>query len=121
MNAPTSHDLQQSAQVVDQYDSILNRLLQLFAELFRISPEEIDIHSPFVEMGADSLVLLSGARVIEDNFGVKIEIRQFFEEISSVSAIAHYLNSLQATQIASAAALAPGASAPDAFAPGCPS
>lgn len=100
MNAPTSPGLQQPAAVVDHYDSILNRLLHLFAELFRASPEEIDIHSPFVEMGADSLVLLSGARVIEDNFGVKIEIRQFFEEISSVSAIAHYLNALQATQLA---------------------
>ena len=102
MNAPTSPGLQQPATVVDHYDSILNRLLQLFAELFRVSAQEIDIHSPFVEMGADSLVLLSGARVIEDNFGVKIEIRQFFEEISSVSAIAHYLNSLQATQTAPA-------------------
>jgi len=107
MNAPTSPGLQQPAQVVDHYDAILNRLLQLFAELFRVSAQEIDIHSPFVEMGADSLVLLSGARVIEDNFGVKIEIRQFFEEISSVSAIAHYLNSLQATQTAPAAAVAP--------------
>lgn len=105
MNAPTSPGLQQPAPVVDHYDSILNRLLHLFAELFRASPEEIDIHSPFVEMGADSLVLLSGARVIEDNFGVKIEIRQFFEEISSVSAIAHYLNALQATQLAPQQAL----------------
>ena len=52
MNAPTSAGLQQPAQVVDHYDAILNRLLQLFAELFRVSPEEIDIHSPFVEMGA---------------------------------------------------------------------
>ena len=109
MNAPTSPGLQQPAQVVDHYDSILDRLLHLFAELFRASPQEIDIHSPFVEMGADSLVLLSGARVIEDNFGVKIEIRQFFEEISSVSAIAHYLNALQAKQIAPAPAPAPAA------------
>ena len=107
MNAPTSPGLQQPTQVVDHYDSILNRLLQLFAELFRVSAQEIDIHSPFVEMGADSLVLLSGARVIEDNFGVKIEIRQFFEEISSVSAIAHYLNALQATQTAPVPAPAP--------------
>jgi len=124
MNAPTSPGLQAPAPVVDHYDSILNRLLHLFAELFRASPEEIDIHSPFVEMGADSLVLLSGARVIEDNFGVKIEIRQFFEEISSVSAIAHYLNALQATQLAPEQATnttnptpAPAAVAPQVVAP----
>jgi len=78
----------------DQYQAILNKLLELFSELFRMPSESIDIHSPFLEMGADSLVLLSGARVIDDNFGVKIEIRQFFEEISSISAIAQYLNSL---------------------------
>jgi len=78
----------------DHYQAILSRLLELFSELFRVPSEEIDVNSPFLEMGADSLVLLSGARVIDDNFGVKIEIRQFFEEISTLSAIAHYLNSL---------------------------
>lgn len=102
MNAPTTQNLQAPVTVADNYQPILNKLLQLFSELFRVSPEEIDIHSPFVELGADSLVLLSGARVIEDNFGVKIDIRQFFEEISSISAIAHYLNSHSATKAASA-------------------
>jgi natural product biosynthesis luciferase-like monooxygenase protein/amino acid adenylation domain-containing protein len=77
----------------DQYQIILNRLLDLFSELFRTPKESIDIHSPFLEMGADSLVLLSGARIIDDNFGVKIEIRQFFEEVKTIDAIAHYLKS----------------------------
>lgn len=86
-----------TSQPEDQYQVILNRLLELFSELFRVPSEEIDVNSPFLEMGADSLVLLSGARVIDDNFGVKIEIRQFFEEISTLSAIAHYLNSLNVT------------------------
>lgn len=100
MNAPINQNLQTATTVVDHYEPILNKLLQLFSELFRVAPEEIDIHSPFVELGADSLVLLSGARVIEDNFGVKIDIRQFFEEISSVSAIAHYLNSIESAKTA---------------------
>lgn len=72
--------------------NILNKLVVLFAELFRVTPENVNIDIPFLEMGADSLVLLSGARVIEDNFGIKIEIRQFFEEISSIKAIAEYLS-----------------------------
>jgi glutamate-1-semialdehyde aminotransferase/3-oxoacyl-(acyl-carrier-protein) synthase/acyl-CoA synthetase (AMP-forming)/AMP-acid ligase II/acyl carrier protein len=95
MNQSTTSQVPPVSAVEAQYQTILDRLLGLFSELFRVPAAEIDVNAPFLEMGADSLILLSGARVIEDNFGVKIEIRQFFEDISSLSAIAHYLNSLQ--------------------------
>jgi iturin family lipopeptide synthetase A len=72
-------------------EAILARLLQLFSGLLRIDPSAIDIHAQFLEMGADSLVLVEGVRVVEDNFGVKLEIRQFFEEITSIDALAGYL------------------------------
>ena len=96
-NAVTNTQMNAPIKTQDQYQIILTRLLELFSELFRVPTEEIDVNVPFLEMGADSLVLLSGARVIDDHFGVKIEIRQFFEEISTLSAIAHYLNSLNAS------------------------
>ncbi|TAN70493.1 MAG: amino acid adenylation domain-containing protein [Methylobacter sp.] len=71
--------------------AILARLLQLFSGLLRTAPPDIDVHAQFLEMGADSLVLVEGVRIVEDNFGIKLEIRQFFEEITTINAIADYL------------------------------
>ncbi|MBD9358030.1 non-ribosomal peptide synthetase/type I polyketide synthase [Methylomonas albis] len=71
--------------------AILARLCQLFSGLLRTDPGEIDTHAQFLEMGADSLVLVEGVRIVEDNFGIKLEIRQFFEEITTLDAIAGYL------------------------------
>lgn len=76
-----------------RHQQVLNKLCELFSSLLRMPIEEIDVHAQLVEMGADSLVLVSGVSVIEDHFGVKIEIRQFFEEITSLNAIATYLES----------------------------
>lgn len=84
-----------TAPVVDpqlvRHKNVLTKLCELFSVLLRIAPQDIDVHAQLVEMGADSLVLVSGVSVIEDNFGVKLEIRQFFEEITSLDAIAAYL------------------------------
>jgi natural product biosynthesis luciferase-like monooxygenase protein/amino acid adenylation domain-containing protein len=76
---------------VVRHQHVLTKLCELFSVLLRIAPEDIDVHAQLVEMGADSLVLVSGVSVIEDNFGVKLEIRQFFEEITSLDAIAAHL------------------------------
>ena len=76
---------------VVRHQHVLTKLCELFSVLLRIAPADIDVHAQLVEMGADSLVLVSGVSVIEDNFGVKLEIRQFFEEITSLDAIAAYL------------------------------
>jgi len=72
-------------------EAILARLCRLFSGLLRTEPSEIDTHAQFLEMGADSLVLVEGVRIVEDNFGIKLEIRQFFEEITTIDAIAGYL------------------------------
>ena len=74
-----------------QQQAILSRVLELISQLLRVKPAEVDIHAPFLEMGADSLVLVEGVRIVEDHFGVKLEIRQFFEEITTIAALAAYL------------------------------
>lgn len=69
----------------------LSKLLELFAGLLRLPAETINPKAQLVEMGADSLVLVSGVNAIENEFGVKLEIRQFFEEITTLEAIADHL------------------------------
>jgi len=89
--------------------SILDRLRGIVAELLETSPERVDPSVPFLEMGADSLVLITAAAKIESAFGVKLPIRSFFEDLSTLSALAAHLSSLQAPQdIAPRSDAAPG-------------
>ncbi len=97
---------------VARHQAVLTKLCELFSVLLRIAPADIDVHAQLVEMGADSLVLVSGVSVIEDNFGVKLEIRQFFEEITSLDAIAAYLAQHSVLEFGQPAPAAPQAAAP---------
>ncbi|MCB0167205.1 MAG: amino acid adenylation domain-containing protein, partial [Anaerolineae bacterium] len=76
----------------DQLAEITATLRQLIANLLQASPEEIDIHTPFIEMGSDSLILMEAMKTIEQTFGIKIAVRQFFEELSTIDALAHHLS-----------------------------
>lgn len=94
MTAPSLNHADNPAKPVDteqRHQVLLAKLCELFSSLLRLDPNEIDVNAQLVEMGADSLVLVAGVSVIDDNFGVKLEIRQFFEEITSLDAIARYI------------------------------
>ncbi len=72
-------------------DEVRGGVIALVAEMLRERPDEVPLDVPFLEMGADSLILVHAARRLDEKFGVKVEIRQFFEEIVSVSALADYI------------------------------
>ena len=94
MTAPSLNHADNQAKAVDseqRHRDLLAKLCELFSSLLRLDPKEIDVNAQLVEMGADSLVLVAGVSVIDDHFGVKLEIRQFFEEITSLDAIARYI------------------------------
>ncbi|MCW2248523.1 natural product biosynthesis luciferase-like monooxygenase protein/amino acid adenylation domain-containing protein [Azospirillum fermentarium] len=74
-----------------QHDAVLAKLLTIIAAMMRVEPGDIDIHASFLEMGADSLVLVEAMRLIDDNFGVKLQMRQFFEDVTSIAALADHL------------------------------
>ncbi len=74
-----------------QHDAVLTRLLTIIAKMMRVDPGDIDIDASFLEMGADSLVLVEAMRLIDDNFGVKLQMRQFFEDVTSIAALADHL------------------------------
>ncbi|WP_193199909.1 non-ribosomal peptide synthetase/type I polyketide synthase [Nostoc sp. MG11] len=75
-----------------QRDKILGTLSLLIANLLQLSPLEVDIHKPFLEMGVDSIVLANATRSIENTYGMKIAMRQFFEELTTLDALANYIN-----------------------------
>ena len=48
--------------------------------------------SRFWKLGADSIIIVDAVRVIEETYGLKIAIRQFFEELTTLEALATYID-----------------------------
>ncbi|MFG6200629.1 amino acid adenylation domain-containing protein [Nonomuraea sp. JJY05] len=72
-------------------DSFLAELTALIAARFKVDPALLDPDVPFLEIGADSLALLNVLAPIEDRYGVRLSIRQFFDEVGTLSELADYL------------------------------
>ncbi|MEO1373245.1 MAG: amino acid adenylation domain-containing protein [Cyanobacteria bacterium J06635_10] len=72
-------------------DSIRLQLRNIVARLLHTDLESVDIYAPFLEMGADSLVLVEAIQAIESRFGIKVAIRQLFEELSTIDALANFI------------------------------
>ncbi len=70
---------------------ILSTLRSLVGNLLKIAPDEVDIYIPFLEMGADSLILLDAVAKIENTYGIKIAISQLFDEYRTIEALANYI------------------------------
>ncbi|MBF0213629.1 MAG: aminotransferase class III-fold pyridoxal phosphate-dependent enzyme [Magnetococcales bacterium] len=67
------------------------RLQRLIAQQLRATPEEVDLHVPFLEMGADSLILMEILQAIDRLFGVRIPIRRIFEDLATPLAVAEQI------------------------------
>ncbi|GAB1543386.1 hypothetical protein NUACC21_60600 [Scytonema sp. NUACC21] len=73
-------------------DEILSTLQAWVANSLQADPSAIEVETPFTEMGADSIVLIEALRAIENVFGIKIAIRQLFEELATINALANYID-----------------------------
>ncbi len=74
-----------------QKETILQTLRSLVAKLLKADPSNVNVKAPFLEMGADSIVLVDAVRSIENTYGIKIAIRQLFEELTTLEALANYV------------------------------
>ncbi len=72
-------------------DQIRSELQNEVAGLLKTDLDDIDIYTPFLEMGADSIVLMEVVQTIESTFGIKSTIRQLFEELTTIDALADYI------------------------------
>lgn len=75
-------------------------------------PEDIDTSTPFLEMGADSLVMVDVMQGIESEYGVKLAIRNFFEDLLTLNALATHIDGVLPAPAAKAAAVAAPAAMP---------
>ncbi|PSB57478.1 hybrid non-ribosomal peptide synthetase/type I polyketide synthase, partial [Chamaesiphon polymorphus] len=76
----------------DRQTTLLTNLHQMTAQLLKANVTEIDVQTPFLEIGADSLMLVEAVNYVEITYGVKITLRQLFEEVSTIAALATYLD-----------------------------
>jgi glutamate-1-semialdehyde-2,1-aminomutase len=87
-SAPASVDMTDRQRQQD----ILTQLHTSVAKLLKADPAEVDVNVPFLEMGADSLVLVEAIGYVERTFGLKIGIRQIFEEFTTIALLAKYIH-----------------------------
>ncbi|MEM7517809.1 MAG: phosphopantetheine-binding protein, partial [Planctomycetota bacterium] len=73
-------------------DAILANLIAETGQILELQPEQIDPRTPFLEMGADSIALVHLVRYIEDSYGVQMQLRSLFEEITTLSQLASHLD-----------------------------
>lgn len=59
----------------------------LHADVARVDPD-----LPLLELGADSLMMVQAIGSIEQTYGVTVTVRQLFEELTTIAAIADYVD-----------------------------
>ena len=99
----------------DRRGAVLSRLGSIFSELTGIPSARIDPGATFLQLGADSVVLLQGVRAIQDAFGVELSMRQLFGELSTLELLGAYVEAAMP-----APTPAPSVSAAPAAAPTLP-
>ena len=101
-----------------RHGRIASTLQGIVGRVLRIEPRDIDIEAPFLELGADSLALVEALRGLQDAFGVRMTIRQLFEQFPTISLLAAFLDqTLPAETAAAAPAPPPAQTAPVMAAP----
>ena len=98
LNAPDS----QTILTDKRQQEILVTLQTLVGNLLQLAPADVNVHKPFLEIGADSIVMVEAVRRIENTYGVKIAMRQLFEELSTLDALATYLAQNAASNVQTA-------------------
>ncbi|WP_233624133.1 type I polyketide synthase, partial [Burkholderia vietnamiensis] len=110
----------------DRSGEVLDWLRGKIGELIQADPATINIDVPFLEMGADSIILIEAIRHIEKQYGVKLAMRRFFEDLATMEALAEYVAdnlpavAAPAEPVAVAAAEPAAAAAAVALAPSAP-
>ncbi|WP_249039727.1 non-ribosomal peptide synthetase/type I polyketide synthase [Archangium gephyra] len=100
-------------------ESIVAAVRKMVAQLLKAAPSEVDTQASFLEMGADSISLIEAIRLIETDYKLKLSVRQLFEELTTIEALAAHIErhlppeqSLPQAPAPAAAAVPPPAAAP---------
>jgi acyl transferase domain-containing protein/glutamate-1-semialdehyde aminotransferase len=71
---------------------VLKDLSLMMSQLLQIDMSALNVDEPFIDIGADSLLLLNAVQTVKDKYGVSIAISDVFREISTPRAMASYIS-----------------------------
>ncbi|MEH1946787.1 MAG: amino acid adenylation domain-containing protein [Nostoc sp.] len=74
-----------------QYKKIISTLKYIVSESLGVKSTGIDIHTPFLAMGVDSLILLQINRAIQQELGIDIPFRLLLEDLSTIHALGTHI------------------------------
>ncbi|MBG1267392.1 non-ribosomal peptide synthetase/type I polyketide synthase [Nostoc sp. WHI] len=77
---------------IKRLDLIVSKLHFFIVNLLKAEASEVDFYAPFLEIGADSLMLIDAINYIDITYGIKITISQLFEELTTIYAVASYID-----------------------------
>ena len=72
-------------------NALLSELQLLVADLLHVSPAEVDPDTNLIDLGADSLLLLSAIQTIKERHGVSIAVADLFRNLNTLRAICTYV------------------------------
>ncbi|MBC3787161.1 non-ribosomal peptide synthetase/type I polyketide synthase [Spirosoma utsteinense] len=87
----STHSFSSPITMAQQKAESLATLKTILGEILHEKPESLDIHMPFLEMGADSIVLVEALKKIENTFAVQLKISQLFQELSTLDSLSEYV------------------------------
>ncbi|HKP76876.1 MAG TPA: aminotransferase class III-fold pyridoxal phosphate-dependent enzyme, partial [Longimicrobiaceae bacterium] len=67
------------------------RVTEMFARLLGAEAHELDAQSSFLELGADSLLLMQLSRGVESTFGVRVPFRRLLDGLSTIGELSAHL------------------------------
>jgi amino acid adenylation domain-containing protein len=85
----------------------------VFARLLGARPEQLDPQRRFLDMGADSLLLMQVSRSVESEFGVRVPFRRLLEGLSTIAELSAHLADEVPPEPAAAPPSPPAAAATD--------
>jgi acyl transferase domain-containing protein len=75
----------------EQEHQVASTLANILGNLLGIAASDVDVHATFLELGAESLLILQFSRSIQDAFGLTIPFRLLLEEYSTISDLTKYI------------------------------
>jgi glutamate-1-semialdehyde aminotransferase/acyl carrier protein len=72
--------------------SVISALQEIFGQLFGIPAASVAVDAPFLELGADSLLLMQGSQAIGDRLGVKVPFRDLLGQYTNIELLAAFVH-----------------------------
>ena len=73
-------------------EEIVESLRSLIDEVLPNVPTQDVMTRPFLEMGANSLVLMELQKTVEERWGLQLKLPMFFEDLTNLDSLVNYIH-----------------------------